>query len=865
VARSDAELYDVEEPRWAKRVYITVEDDKGRRYVGFVNIRALKLFWRRLDSDKQQYLNVQTPREGDLICSAYLSPPKHLVDDNFRFPVSVDLGVYFNELGGFKGTVFASPVKIWGGMCSQACVYMASYSVIEHGARVLGVSDITFAASGKASDIGEKDILITGLNSSNIVGVFPGFLRLNAFMERLVFKGKNSGNDEWLLNRQACVLASYLDQGFPIILLVKVSHLVDLYPHVYSSDVLEKFANWTNKMKDNPDENLHAILLVGYRPAGPDNRLYEFVYHDSLSVPYMRIPMDKLGDIAFDSVEGKGKPYAFEFIVPLPEYVHTPLAQNITKQQENGNNKNIDIRSSIFDSSLHYKSEIQAYETSIIISDDDQELQQPSSYRGYFQLKCPGKESKFCLVTRKDFFHRYVSLNVDDREKEFEAWCAFETRLPEAFWVEELGKACDPTHIRIADRAIPGFWAWSAETNTFDEYYQKPLLQAAQGMLMIDCKTAHPFIHLKRGLNVLDVRKSHPLQIGAITSFHVGPLVEALRVLAFHRIQYVDLFAFQIDDIIKYYGASTGDSPLENVSSSAKSPMTIAEQIARDVHIVSREMSHNFFINGFATYFPEISSVNKKEREKAVNALLNIIRIAGVLRKDYGFDSRYVEIVAGTKLSDPRVATKRMEIPGRTMKKKKTVVLAKKADYKQKFLYLCDSLSQLSKAAHENDVYIAVEIEPGVLPFLSRPEDIELLTAYLDGEYENASKLVCPGRIGLNIDVSHMWICEVDSNLFKNKRCRDYITHAHIGDIGPGHMCDLVPGTVHSYEDYEPWLDMFNSIANELPRSTEHLPDFSCCLSVELEACRNPQMIGSAYYRARNMLTQYSRKSLQAI
>jgi hypothetical protein len=101
-----------------------------------------------------------------------------------------------------------------------------------------------------------------------------------------------------------------------------------------------------------------------------------------------------------------------------------------------------------------------------------------------------------------------------------------------------------------------------------------------------------------------------------------------------------------------------------------------------------------------------------------------------------------------------------------------------------------------------------------------------------------------------------MWLCGIKPEWLAQGRNRKYISHVHINDTGPAHLCDLVPGTVHAYHDYEPWFDLFYKAANDLPRKAG-LPDFSCCLSVELEACRETRMIGSAYYRTKNMLARF--------
>lgn len=848
VARSDAELYDVEQPRWAKRVYVTVEDGLTRRYIGFLNIRALEMFKARLDPCRRAILGDDT-KASDLICSAYLSPPRRLIHDGFRFPVVRDIGVYLNELGGVEGTIFASPIGGWGGMCSQACVYMASYLMITHGSKVLGISDITFAASGKANHVAACDIPIRGLNSATIQSLFPRFLHLSAFHERTVVRHDTNGFDVYLLNRQISVLADYLDQGFPVIVLVKGARLVQANDKYYTKAVHGLFAGWTKEQKAGLKQNLHAIVLTGYRaPQERDKSYYQFAYHDSLSGPYLSIRADQLLEAAYDTFQAEKDPLALEFVVPFPKHVTIPLAPEIMEGDEQWLDASTDEvkprpqSAGLFNSSYHWKTRIENEEFFAGIAEKEADL--PTTTRGYFRLQRPGGESHFALVARKDFFDRYISLNVEDRDKSRQRWWSLQLSLPDVLWIEEFGPVARPAHARIAERAIRGFWGWPACGSLPPDLYQKPILQATNQVLQIDGEKCHGHIPLKRDANAIDVRKTDLLGVGAITSFHVGSLVEALRCLAYHRIQKVDLYAFPLQDLRRYFpNVESNFSLLEVVAgmkeTKKKDASRVAALIATDVYTVSKDTGHSFLLNGFATYFPEISSPDREERRKAVKALQNIIRVAGILRRDYGHDMRFVEAVAGTKLSYPKPVVGKPPA-------------VHKADYEEKFRVLCESLVTLSRSATIEGVCLSIEVEPGLLPFLSSTEYIEKLTSFLDDERKKGA---C-GNIGINVDVSHMWLCDIESRWFVDSGNTKYISHVHVNDTGPAHLCDLVPGTIHVYDEYKPWFDLFYEAACNLPREAG-LPDFSCCLSVELEACRETRMIGSAYYRTKNMLSRF--------
>jgi len=385
-----------------------------------------------------------------------------------------------------------------------------------------------------------------------------------------------------------------------------------------------------------------------------------------------------------------------------------------------------------------------------------------------------------------------------------------------------------------------------------------------------DCQQNIGIVHERP----LDVRKPQLLELGAITSYLVGPMEDALMGLARYHIPNVDLFAFLPDDLERYYNAPKHASTLEIVSAHTD-PNYIAECVKTVVAKVTKDTEHRFRVRGFATYFPEISSLNDSVRQKAVSAVQNIIRIAGILKYKYpehGFDTRFVEIVAGTRFSNLR----EQEDPNNKDKlgKKKQIVKAEVAGDNHKLCQLFKSLNDVSKTAAENDIYVSIEIEPGLLPFLSEVTYVNYFLEGLSEQTRRASGALVKQssqlpviekseRIGLNVDICHMWACKITPTDL-SREARKRITHVHIGDIGPGHLCDLVTGTVHRFEDYCQWFELLTKVAIELPRA-DCYPDFSCCLSVELEACRNQVMVAAAYHRAKFLLSKFIEQRTQRL
>jgi len=649
---------------------------------------------------------------------------------------------------------------------------------------------------------------------------------------------------------------------------------------------------------------LHAILLVGFRPPDEKCEFHTLVYHDSLQGPYLTVTADKLAQAAGDVVQRNQPPLAFDFLVLVPRGIDTALGYEISRRPT--------ASRGVFLSSMMWRNQVVQYERCLDRGWWRKALAaRPMSQRSHFPLRCPSEVNRFRLVPRADFFNRYVDLNVggsEQRRRALERWNDVKTRLPSAFWIEEFlpksqgteagqSHPCDDSVKKLCDHTVSGFWGWPATSpsETDASGFMIPCLQCAQGVLSVDFRDTQEDIVLSPEAYPPRVKKPQLLEAGAITSFSVGPLPEALRCLAIHRIRNVDLFILQSADVERYFERPRRRSALQILASRQK-PERIpkaAEAIARDIRAVERESGHRFNVRGFATYIPEISSLEQRKRAKAVKALSNIIRIAGILRRDYGIGTRFVEIVAGTSLYglEPRPP----QDPDSQAPEQRNEWFTHRAGRSEKFCALSESLSELSKVAETSDVYLAVEVEPGVLPLVRQLRDIRDLALILANEgwktgMEDIHRLACPQRVGINLDISHMWLCNVsaedladratrarqgrqrhararqgeqpdDKIVLTNKEKEEVcnrIAHVHIGDIGPGHMCDLVTRTVSSWERYLPWINLLTGIANRLPRDREKHPDFSCCLSVELEACRSPGMVAAAYHRANFMLREFS-------
>ncbi|WP_395753774.1 TIM barrel protein [Prosthecobacter sp.] len=253
-----------------------------------------------------------------------------------------------------------------------------------------------------------------------------------------------------------------------------------------------------------------------------------------------------------------------------------------------------------------------------------------------------------------------------------------------------------------------------------------------------------------------------------------------------------------------------------------------------------------------ATYWPSITTPDaapngRDRRTRSIKAVRNSLYLAMKL----GCHS--VEIVGGTALPEPEESP---QSPEAAIQSRRTTLVQSLVEV---FAGndATDLLGPLDQA--QNRPKICMEIEPGLCFLL---KDVKAFTE-LHAEITQQNKQVAD-QVFLNIDVAHMMLTEGDSRssgadvqlaLVQTQAVKDRIGHMHISDHTRSHASDLTPGTYHFYTDFAPWL----KLAIELTQlRTEHRPQFSNVIAVEMEACADIHEAARAIGRLRRWIQHAS-------
>ena len=271
-------------------------------------------------------------------------------------------------------------------------------------------------------------------------------------------------------------------------------------------------------------------------------------------------------------------------------------------------------------------------------------------------------------------------------------------------------------------------------------------------------------------------------------------------------------------------------------------------------------------IAALATFFPQISSSEAAEVDKAVSAVRNCLYLASRL------GARHVEIVGGVALPESKEDRNKKHNPDEY--------------YREMLLKLANSLSRIYNQ-RMNDAFdmlpidrkpfLCMEIEPGEAYLIRDVESYRALRQHLDKIEEEDIKhghepVKASDHVLLNVDVAHMMLASGgaekqladieglnkagqfdDDN--KRQNLREWIGHFHLSDHARSHAADLRPGVYHSFEEYKPWLQLALDLHND-PLALR----FSATIAIELEACHDPHEAARAIGIVRSWLNRLASK-----
>jgi len=308
-----------------------------------------------------------------------------------------------------------------------------------------------------------------------------------------------------------------------------------------------------------------------------------------------------------------------------------------------------------------------------------------------------------------------------------------------------------------------------------------------------------------------------------------------------------------------------------------------ADSIAALLTDVCKSVYPGELVSAFGTYFPNLSSVKKEERDKAVAALTNTIKIALELKQAGCARQAVVETVCGSILDvctcDPcRQAV--AEVMGRqTPTGAETAVRVFSRDFK--ITLFVRSLLAAIDAVLEDDRWrdaefaVGCELEPGDTYVLNDDLALETLDTFLRGDpiagecLTPYQKGLAAAHVGINLDIAHMRIAGVGAPALERYLSR--IVHAHISDHPGLHTQDQSVGNWTPLSrnvdvGYEPYIKLLERRAMEYAsQSTRQggansttavkssLP-FSNAVAIELEGSARLQTVGRSVAAMRQIL-----------
>lgn len=197
---------------------------------------------------------------------------------------------------------------------------------------------------------------------------------------------------------------------------------------------------------------------------------------------------------------------------------------------------------------------------------------------------------------------------------------------------------------------------------------------------------------------------------------------------------------------------------------------------------------------GTATFFPDLSlpggnaSLNCS-RKVSVEVLKRILEFMAALRKE-GFTCRTMELVAGQTVIRSG--------PTRPPTEPKLKLLQDSDCIKAIRMSLSDILrarKRIFRGDRMGEPYLAFEIEPGTCLLRDKDSLLEFLHCL------NMNR-----RVGINVDIGHLIILDMQPEDVFNSKLAPFVTHAHVSDNARSHFADLPVASVHGSDVFKKWL-----------------------------------------------------------
>ena len=910
IVRGEAEVFGLAMPRFAHRVYLSADGND----LSFVNARRisvlksagqLRTWGNRIDGRHRKVMALPDVRiraemvedpeknpasqiaDASPVADSYLRLPARFRERGYR-ALEVDLSVAYGERDpdqgrSFPATPYMRHIKLaGGGMCAQACCFMANCVLVEHSRHVAGLAEITALADEGFAAFSERDtqdaghdafeLKISGLTVEGVARYFES-VGLKAALQRGAPPASQhphrvaGASREW-----GCALRAYLRSNMPILLPVDLERMaggtseklddpeagptacLPIYTRVDSvgrrSRDLEPFD--AARRSGQPASRApvrhpsrHLVMLSGYDTRSPLN----FLINDPAVLPFVEVTVGQLENCASYADSDLSRLKKREFISVCPEGCRLPLCQWKDPSQtgvgapagrqewEPGLISIIDAlqgglmagdlprvpRDSRFDDlrlmTLHdCLRSVSRSGESPETDRTDHERMLPAA------LRAPLEE-----IARQNGWQpeRYLWVQtVHGRDRSVWVFDA-EQKLPSQAARAARKSRGEPERTDDEQR---GFLRLVIARTSADEWTEHRL-PAAGTSSMVPTLPAAEAPPSAAGEIVPGARRA--LQASLITSTSILGTEEALNnwpgVTGNCLISAAELYTFMnADEWLSEFSVFDGASlkPLYHRLFEMEEGVIsrLADKVAHE--FASRRCK----LVALASFIPEITDGNLTQSKIACGAIANLVRLGHAInavqcqpRHEIGV----LELVAGSLVDG--------FWPGTMEGDHNPVYVANVSSRSAAIRKLVHTLADLDLGAlnegKSRGIRLAFEYEPGAMCVLG---DTRSLRAFASRVHE--ARL---DGVGFNIDIPHwdfLGGITVDEMRSESWRfVRPLLFHAHVSDHTRGHFGDCPPGWLHPEACFARWFEFLSE-----------LPSFSGYVSLEMEAVKSRSVLTSA-------------------
>ena len=297
ILRSELQLFGCAAPRFAYRVYF--DQANGEPAKGFVNIRRLARFSKSIrveGIDHAELARILSDQSQSCIADCLLPRPFYLPPEKFHL-IQSKLSTGYGETAAnygiedYAGTPFVKCISLGGGVCAQACAFMATAMLHDYAKSVHGFAEITALAYPRR----RKFLNISGLNLQRMQRYFENAnLAMTAQCAVGVARAPTKTLDQAKAKEFECALKSYCRSNMPIIVPMDMGRMLG-FPSLREEDSrkegkdIYKVNGFTLKAADldRTRTRQHCVVVVGYKTAVEEGTEDTFVFNDPSAHPFM--------------------------------------------------------------------------------------------------------------------------------------------------------------------------------------------------------------------------------------------------------------------------------------------------------------------------------------------------------------------------------------------------------------------------------------------------------------------------------------------------------------------------------------------------------------------------------------------------